>query len=333
MKKHLTNFAPCALVALVAGVVATPAALLAQDAPVPLEALPPEPPPTPAQEIEPISEPPAPLPVALAPEPAPAPKSVPDKAPAAAPAKAAAAAVAPAPAAAAPARAPSPVVAPAPLKRTRNFAAVSVGGQVFDFDGPNTDGTFLYGATLSAGGFLSKEKTFLKDLLLIGSVGFYFGDWSDTVLSVSGDYIPPSGPSWDMTENTTVSRKSELFNVPVSLTLAYNFKINDDFDVFVGPALGFTFVSMKSKFEGRSETYRPDGSFNGVTDTDSENKSGSKALFTYGLTLGANWNFSERFSLNVNYNWRQNTKLDFGVYRDYGNSMVHQINLGALWRF
>jgi opacity protein-like surface antigen len=276
-------------------------------------------------------------------KPKPAPKAKPVPAPAAAPAatapaKTTAREAAPAPApVSASASAPKSALTVTELvsapKRPREFLGLAIGGQYYSFDGENTKGTILYGATLSGGGYLSKEKSFFKNLLLTGEVGAYLGDWSDNVLNASGPYTPPSGPSWGATEQSLLKRKSEQFNVPVFLTLAYDFRLGDSFDLRFGPSIGFTFVSMKSKFDGTSTAYEPDGTYIGVTSRESESKSGSKVLFSYGLTLGLTWNLSQNWGIDLQYRLQGNSSLDLGIYRDYDTSVAHQLNLGAIYRF
>jgi opacity protein-like surface antigen len=232
--------------------------------------------------------------------------------------------------------APAPATANAPAttssaKPPRQFAGVSVGGQLTDFSGDNTKGTFLYGATVQVGGHLSKNKAFLKDLLLIADAGVYFGDWTDTLLDVRSAYTGPALPSWDF-ERSTLKRKSEQVNVPVFLTLAYDFQIGESLSLRVGPSAGVTYVSMKSKFSLRDEISSNDGTLMNVV-TDAENKSGSKTLFSYGITLGASWAFTRNLGVDLQYRFQGSERLDLGPDRNYGASTTHQFNLGVSYRF
>jgi hypothetical protein len=217
-------------------------------------------------------------------------------------------------------------------KRHREFIGVNIGAQFFDFGGENTKSALLYGAAISGGGYLSKDRPFLKNLLLTAEAGVFFGDFNDTLLDTLGVYQPPgSTPVPGLEERYSLRRKSEQMNIPALLTLAYEFRPLDNLGIRFGPSLGVTFVSMKSDFEARVDV--SDGTSNGTVWSDKVRKSGSELLFSYGATLGATWDVTEHFSLDAQYRFSRNTDLDFGVYRDYGASSTHQFTLGAKWRF
>jgi len=162
--------------------------------------------------------------------------------------------------------------------------------------------------------------------------------------------------------------KTDYVAVPFLLTLAYNFEFGDRannknngandkdrdandknrernlpkrFSVRVGPTLGITYLSAKEKRDihntlsgeifddtGASHgpaTYSPDYPTTYTTHTST---STSKALFTYGATLGAAWNATEHLSLDLQYRFQGTTK--FGTA---GTTTAHQFNLAAIWRF
>ncbi|MDR3228648.1 MAG: outer membrane beta-barrel protein [Puniceicoccales bacterium] len=217
-------------------------------------------------------------------------------------------------------------------KRYREFLGLNFGAQLFDFNGENTKSALLYGATISGGGYLFRDRPFFQNLLLTGEVGVFFGDFNDTLLNTYGVYQPPGGtPDPSITERNIFRRKSEQVSVPAMLSLSYELRPLDNLAIRLGPSVGVTFVSMKSDFDARTDL--TSGATTSTVWQEKERKSGSEVLFSYGANLGATWNVSEHFSLDAQYRFSRNTDLDFGTYRNYGASFTHQFTLGARWRF
>jgi opacity protein-like surface antigen len=96
--------------------------------------------------------------------------------------------------------------------------------------------------------------------------------------------------------------------------------------------LGLTYVSMKSKFNSRDEVYNNTGDLMNGTST-TLNRSGSKAVLSYGVTLGARWAFTENLSADLQYRFQCTEKLNLGPSRNYGTSTTHQFNLGINYNF
>jgi opacity protein-like surface antigen len=213
------------------------------------------------------------------------------------------------------------------LRRGREYVGISVGAQSINYSADNTKNILLYGLTLHGGGFLSKDRPFLKNLLLSADIGIFIGDSTDKA-SYTSDYDDPNtGNLWNLQQTDFLKRKTEQTSVPVLLTLAYNFDVADWLDIRLGPTLGATFVSMKSDFSGRVEV---DGQ---VTHSDSIEKSASDLIFTYALTLGITLNVTRNFSIDIFARAGGNTALDFGESRNYGDSVFYGANIGVAWRF
>jgi opacity protein-like surface antigen len=134
-----------------------------------------------------------------------------------------------------------------------------------------------------------------------------------------------------------LTRKNDQFNLPVLATLAYELELGKNFNLRLGPSLGFTFVSIESSFYGynqiSNENDPNDPNSNGKTNEIRLKKSGSKAIFTYGATAGATWNITKRLHADFQYRLTGNEAVDFGFGRDFGKSIIQQANLSLGWRF
>jgi opacity protein-like surface antigen len=116
------------------------------------------------------------------------------------------------------------------------------------------------------------------------------------------------------------------------LTLAYDIPLGESFSLRIGPTLGLTYVSMKSKFNSRDEVYNTTGDLMRGTST-TLNRSGSKAVLSYGVTLGARWAFTENLSADLQYRFQCTEKLNLGLSRNYGTATTHQFNAGINYQF
>jgi hypothetical protein len=272
-----------------------------------------------AQQASPVAPAASVAPVAAAP-------AVVAPAPAARPAPT----VAPAPAVAAPA--PAPVIPPPARERPPFDITVGVGVQAVQFDDDYTQDPYLYGATLSVSGYLSKARPGLKNVRWTVDAGFYFGDYTDTILNELGPYVDAH-----LEQRDVLTRKNDQFNLPVLATFAYELELGKHFNLRIGPSLGFTFVSIESRYEGYNLISNPnnpnDPNSNGKTNLVSLKKSGSEAVFTYGATIGATWNITDRLHADLQYRITGNEAVDLGFARDFGKSIIHQANLSIGWRF
>jgi hypothetical protein len=242
--------------------------------------------------------------------------------------------------------APAAPAEPAAPAASKWFAGVGVGGELATWSGDDTKGGFLPGAFITGGLRFSSftQNAFWRNVTLSGDIGFFTGSWSETV-TLSADYADPLAIGTPYTDRARAKRKSEQLSIPVLATLAYNFSVGKNadgaprFGVRVGPSLGVTYVSMKSKF-GDGEyigTFNAAGQWVAPVENGEplpgDSKSGGKALLTYGATLAGSWNITRRVTLDLAYRFHATTGLDLGASRDYGSSMNHQITLGANWRF
>jgi long-subunit fatty acid transport protein len=162
-------------------------------------------------------------------------------------------------------------------------------------------------------------------------VGLFLGDYTDTMLNNTTPY-----GSGSLLNHEILTRKNTQYSVPAHITLAYELPLGD-FRFRIGPTLGFTWVSIKSKFEGRNGISNPldpsDPNSNGPQNCVSLTKSASEAVFSYGATAGVSWEITNRLRLDLQYRLISNGALDFGDMRNFGTSLSHQATIGLGWRF
>jgi len=112
----------------------------------------------------------------------------------------------------------------------------------------------------------------------------------------------------------------EQTNVPISVVAAYDFNISERFHAKVGVHAGVTILS--GEFKDGLERYFAEGK-----------NTFTQAAASGGVLVGASWDFAEKWTLDVGYKFTANSAVQVLEGAAKNSSTMHQITVGAAFRF